>query len=202
MFVFLYMTFAFSVCLLECVRKKPSLTKGVVVIEMAEKQQNDERNFDKFLHRTKAMSGEKMRWYHITTGLMFVVAMDTAVIVSCLYPIVQDSTYHGFSYFSINIHLINLVLLLVDLILNAIPLYMIQFVIITAISALYGIILLLLHVTHIKSAVYDSIDWGEAPLQALLVTLAMIIIAPVVVHAFVFGLYSFKRFLVNCFCKK
>ena len=60
MFVFLYMTFAFSVCLLECVRKKPSLTKGVVVIEMAEKQQNDERNFDKFLHRTKAMSGKSI----------------------------------------------------------------------------------------------------------------------------------------------
>nr|XP_002129554.1 protein rolling stone-like [Ciona intestinalis] len=134
----------------------------------------------------------KLKWFHYLTTILFIASFNVSITVTILYPILDDVTYHSASFLSINIHILNFILMLIDLCVNGINVKFQQFFISVITSAMYAATLVTLHLTGANSAVYPAIDYKQNPIRTSLVTVAMILIAPVLCHSVMYCIYRLK----------
>uniref|UniRef100_H2ZLY5 Protein rolling stone n=1 Tax=Ciona savignyi TaxID=51511 RepID=H2ZLY5_CIOSA len=138
-----------------------------------------------------------LRWNHYVTTIFFVSSFNLAVIVTSVFPVMGDPTYQNGSFLSVNIHVLNLVLMIIDLCINSLSVHYMQSFITVVTSACYAVMLISLHLTGARSAVYPLVDYKNNPVATALLTVGMILIAPFISHAVVYFLYRIKVFILH-----
>ena len=99
--------------------------------------------------------------------------------------------------FSINAHLINLIIMLIDLFLCDIPFRLLHFYHVSISGAVYGLFSLILHWTGYNSAIYGVLDWASGTGLAIGLVLGSIFVAVPITHCIGFGLYHLRRFIAQ-----
>jgi len=133
-----------------------------------------------------------LRWFHKVVWILFEVSVGVAIIITVAYWSLLEVR---FSSFSINNHLINTVIMLLELFVNRIPIRILHFYNLFFFSIIYVVFSLILHATGFSSAIYPILDWEQNWRLALGLALFIILLVSPVVHFTVYGLYVIRKIL-------
>ena len=134
--------------------------------------------------------------------VLYEVACGLAILITVSYWILLDV---NLSAFSINNHLINSILMIIDLSINRISVKLFHFYHLMLFAVVFVSFSLILHGTGVTSAIYPVLDWSQNWKLALGLSLGFIFIVTPIVHFVVYILYSVKMFIVrkiNSSCRK
>lgn len=140
-----------------------------------------------------------LRWFHILVWILFELSIGVAFIITITYWILLNPKYNAFS---INHHLINSVLLILDLGINAIPIRILHFYILILFSTIYSLFSFTLYITGYKDAIYSVLNWKTNFTRSLLLAIGVSLIGAPIVYFMAFLLYSLKKVISNHIKKK
>ncbi|XP_078485584.1 uncharacterized protein LOC100180437 [Ciona intestinalis] len=169
------------------IRREREKISSILKIALHSREEIEENKTENLKNRSL-----KLKWFHYLTTILFIASFNVSFTVTILYPILDDVTYHHASFLSISIHILNFILMLIDLCVNGIKVKFQQFFIAVITSAIYAATLVTLHLTGANSAIYSAIDYQQNPIRTSLVTVAMILIAPVLCHSVMYCIYRLK----------
>ena len=99
--------------------------------------------------------------------------------------------------FNLQEHLINYILLLIDLFVNDIPIRLLHCIYPMGYAIIYILFTVILWASNFTSAVYPPLNWAANPLSSTLLSLGVIFIAVPLLHVFHFGLYHLRLWLAR-----
>ena len=102
---------------------------------------------------------------------------------------------------SINSHLINLIIILVDLFVCDIPFRLLHFYHTSIGAVVYIVFSLILHGTGYTSAIYPVLDWANRTGLAIGLAFGTVFVAVPIAHSIGFGLYHLRWFIARKCCK-
>lgn len=193
--------------------EETELAKTSICGEITETRETEDNTYNKqgrilwsaytatYFYYKKCFTGKSFEVLCQVTLVTMIISFDFAIIITILYPLLQDPTYNS-SIRSINLHIINTVIVIFDICINAIPVRFIHVFFAMTASACYGIMLLLLHAANVTSSVYLCLNWKTKPLKTGIITAVMIFIAPPLAHSILYGIYKLKLLCFKCFTKK
>ena len=121
-------------------------------------------------------------------------AFAIALFITVAYWALLDANT---SPISINVHAINLVIMVVDLFLCDIPFRILHFFHVSLVGVAYTVFSLILHGAQYTSAIYPILNWVERVGFAVGLSLITIFIALPIVHLIGFGLYHLRSFIAR-----
>ena len=131
-----------------------------------------------------------LRWFHKVVWILFEVSCGVAFIITVAYWSLLEI---NLSPFSINNHLINAIIMLLELLVNRIPIRILHFYNLFFFSIIYIVFSLILHGSGFSSAIYPVLDWEQNWRLALGLALGIVLLVAPLVHLIVFGIYSVRK---------
>ena len=101
------------------------------------------------------------------------------------------------SSLSINTHLINSIITLIDLLICKIPIRILHFYHLCLCAVVYTIFSLILHGAGYESRIYPVLDWANRVEFSIGIVLIMILVAAPIAHMLVFGIYKLRVFIAS-----
>jgi len=143
---------------------------------------------------------EKLPWYHVINWLLFAVASTSAFEITIFYAVLiapGRSLEENLNPTTFHIHVINSVLLLIDIFMVAFPTRFLHFIYTMIYGVLYTLFLLILHLTNYNSAVYTQLNFAESPGTTAMWLVIAVIVLPLGLHSIIFGLYHLRVFIAR-----
>lgn len=137
---------------------------------------------------------EKLCWYYTLIWLVHTTALDGSIIITITYYALLTPV---FSSTSINNHLINTVIMLIDLFVIAVPVRLYHFVYMSLYALTYTIFSLILFGTGYNTAIYGPLDWEMGPGLAAGLAIGLILLGSLIAHTIMYGLYRLRVLLAS-----
>ena len=145
------------------------------------------------------VSTDESTWYQKIQWFLFELSTDAAVIVSIIYwSLIYDGS--GVTAVSVNVHLVNAIIALVDLWFSGTPVRLFH-VIYTMLGGAIYIIFSSIYYAASAEAIYSVLDYGERPGTASAAAVLGVIIAVPVVHCAMYAQYA-ARFWITYYLRK
>ena len=125
------------------------------------------------------------------TWLLFIVGAEAAFLIAVLF---WTTLHNSTSPISINFHLINGAVALLDLWVSGIPVFLLQFVYIQAFGAAYVGFTGIYFAFGNESAIYPVLDYQSTPGKAAGLAMVMAVVGTVVVHLIFLAQYLCRRY--------
>lgn len=112
-----------------------------------------------------------LQWYHVIMWIIFEIYITSAFVISIAYHIGVAFELSGQvndpNPLNIHDHVINSVLAIIELTLSDLPVRILHFYWPMLLGMVYGLFTFSLHVTDVKSDIYDVIDWENNAVGAI-----------------------------------
>jgi len=140
----------------------------------------------------------EIRWLHKLTWVVFNVAFSAALITDLLFWFLLTASYSQAGLldpFNIQSHVINFVILLIDLLVSRIPIRLLHFIYPVTYSIVYILFTLILHWSKVTSSVYSLLNWAASPGLAAGYGLATALVGMPLAHVLAFAIFNFRAWL-------
>ena len=141
---------------------------------------------------------ENMSWYHKGLWVIFNIAANVAIVITLLYwTLIFGGKINGLD---ISTHLINSVLILIDLMLSAAPVRILHVVYPWILGFLYAMLTVIFWAVKGTNAldepyIYSDIDYNNTPAVSSGIIVGSVLVGQPLVQAILFGLYKLRGFL-------
>lgn len=146
------------------------------------------------------LENEDLKWHHKLVWVLFNINAVAACYVTVGYWILTEQNWqeklHPLNFYA---HNVNIILTLLDLFLVSFPLRILHVVYSMLYSFSYILFTLIMHWSNTNSAIYTVLDWKTGPGLAVGIAAGLIILLPIVIQSFLFGLYKIRVLLTNYF---
>ena len=136
----------------------------------------------------------KLVWVMFTTAITGVLGTDLAFWIFLSGNLSPEILRNPFN---LQEHLINYILLFIDLFINDIPIRLLHCIYPMGYAIVYILFTVILWASNFTSAVYPTLNWEINPLSSTLLSLGVIFIAVPLLHVFHFGLYHLRSWLAR-----
>ena len=158
-------------------------------------------HYQQLRNATQLFFVSELRWFHNFVWIFHEVAFAMALFITILFWLILAPTY-SIEYLSdpirsINTHLINMIIMLVDLFLCDIPFRLLHFYHASIFGAVYGLFSLILHWAGYNSAIYPVLNWATGTGFAIGVVFGAVFVVAPLTHCIGFGLYHLRRFIAK-----
>ena len=146
------------------------------------------------------VSTDESTWYQKIQWFLFLISTEAAVLVTILFwSLLYDSSV-GADKVSVNVHLVNGIIALVDLWFSGTPVRLFH-VIYTMLGGAIYIIFSGIYYAASAEAIYPVLDYGERPGTASVAAVLTVIIAVPIVHCAMYAQYA-ARFWITYYLRK
>ena len=141
---------------------------------------------------------ENMSWYHKGLWVIFNIASNTAILITLLYwTLIFGGKTSGLD---ITTHLINSVLIVVDVMLSTIPVRILHVVYPWMLGFSYALLTVIFWAAKGSNArnqpyIYSYIDYNKTPAMSSGIIVGFLLVGQPLIQAIVFGLYKLRGFL-------
>jgi len=155
---------------------------------------NHLKNIHKF--NKKFIFISELRWFHKFVWIFHEVAFSFALYITVAFWSFLD---RNTSALSVNVHAMNLVIMVLDLFISNIPIRILHFYHASLGGVVYTIFSLILHWAGYTSdrPIYPILDWSGRTGLAIGLALITIIIALPIAHLIGFGLYNLRCYIAQ-----
>lgn len=153
------------------------------------------------VHLILYFSGD-LRWYHHIQWILLSTYAGLAFIVTIIYWSFLAGIFVVNPGVNIHQHLMNTLLILLEIFLNRIPIRFLHFIYVSIYAMIYVVFTLSLHGASVQSIYYSGIlDWKNIPGVSAGVCLSLIFVGSPVVQAVTFGVYHLRALIAQkCKC--
>lgn len=141
---------------------------------------------------------EKMSWYHKGLWVIFNIAANAAILITLLYwTLIFGGKTSGLD---IATHLMNSVLIVIDVMLSATPVRILHVVYPWILGFLYAMLTVIFWAAKGSNArdepyIYSYIDYNNTPAMSSGIIVGFVLVGQPLVQAILFGLYKLRGFL-------
>ena len=145
------------------------------------------------------VSTDESTWYQKIQWFLFLISTEAAVAVTFLYWVFLFKIF-GADKVSVNIHLVNGIIALVDLWFSGTPVRLFHVVYTMSFSAVY-VIFSGIYYAASAEAIYPVLDYGDKPVNGSVLAVLTVLIGVPALHCVMYAQYA-VRFWVTYYLRK
>lgn len=141
---------------------------------------------------------DDLQWFHRLCWVVFSAIFSIEILVTIVYWSFLSHIATSSPAANIHQHVMNTVLMLIDLFVNAVPIRLLHVIYAMMYGVTYTLFTLILHGAGVMSVYYPGLlDWRSSPGASAGLCIGLVVAAIPITHSVVFGLYHLRMYIAR-----